>query len=376
MPDASDPSDRARRLVLAALANPAELPEWRVADLDLVLRLLRRVRLLGRVAWRLRETGGLAALPAAAQDQLLGALAMVEARERLARWELRRLAQALSDPAVGQLVLMKGCAYLLSGLPNCRGRLFADVDLLVAESCLGVAETRLLQFGWVGKPLTPYDDRYYRLWTHELPPLSHPEREVEVDLHHNVVMRTSRLRPDAKLLLSAARPVPGSTYAVPDPVDLVLHAMTHLLHGGEMDDALRELVDIDDLLRHFDRAEPGFWQRFWPRAEALDLALPAYYGLRCASRLLGTPVPAEVMAASATAAPSAAVRAAMDALVPLALFPPHPDEPRNAVRLARLALYVRSHWVRMPPLMLFRHLAYKLYRRHRPIVPIGPQGLT
>lgn len=376
MPDAGDPTARARRLVLAALDNPAELPGWRVTDLDLVLRLLRRARLLGRVAWRLRETGGLDALPPAAQDQLQGALAMVEARERLVRWELGRLARALSDPAVGRVVLMKGCAYLLAGLPNSPGRLFADVDLLVAESSLEIAERRLLQLGWEGKPLTPYDERYYRLWTHELPPLSHPEREVEVDLHHNVVMRTSRLRPDANLLLSAARPIPGSIFAVLDPADLVLHAMTHLLHGGEMDDALRELVDIDDLLRHFSRAEPGFWQRLWPRAEALDLARPAYYGLRFASRLLGTPVPAEVLEASARAAPSAAVRGAMDALVPLALFPPHPDERPKAVHLGRLALYVRSHWVRMPPLMLARHLAYKLYRRHRPIVPTGPQGLT
>ena len=102
---------------------------------------------------------------------------------------------------------MKGCAYLLAGLPHAEGRQFADVDLLVPESRLGEVEARLRDNGWQTAELTPYDERYYREWTHELPPLTHAERDVEVDLHHNVQMRTSRLKPDAHLLLTASRPV-------------------------------------------------------------------------------------------------------------------------------------------------------------------------
>ena len=364
MADSREPADRLRRVIVAALADPAALAGWSAADLDLVLRGLRRVRLLGRVARRLYAVVPPAGLPPAARDQLDSALAVVEARERLARWELDRLGRALADDAFGPVVLMKGCAYLLANLPNAPGRLFADVDLLLAEERLEAAERRLLQWGWIGASLSPYDERYYRRWTHELPPLSHPEREVEVDLHHNVLMRTARLSPDARLLLSGARPVTGTRFSVLGPVDMTLHAMTHLLYGGEMDDALRELVDVNDLLRHFGAVEPGFWQGFWPRAMALDLARPAYYGLRYAERLLGTPVPAEVLGESATAAPPPPVLAAMDRLVPLALFPPHPDRPDMATAAARLLLYLRSHWVRMPPLLLARHLGYKFYLRH------------
>lgn len=366
----------ARELVTAALDDPQALDGREPPELDLVLRLLRRAKLLGRAGWHLREAGRLEALPAPARDQLHSALAMVEARERLARWELDRIGRALAGAGVGPVVLMKGCAYLLAGLPNCRGRLFADVDLLVAEPSLETAENRLRECGWEGKPLTPYDDRYYRRWTHELPPLVHPEREIEVDLHHNVVMRTSRSRPDASLLLAAARPVAGSPYSVMDPVDMVLHAMTHLFQGGEMDDALRELVDVGDLLEYFARTEPGFWERLWPRAEALDLARPAFYGLRYAASLLAKPIPREVLDASAAAAPPAAVVAAMDGLVPLALFPPHPDQPQLRTPIARLLLYVRSHWVRMPPMLLARHLAYKASLRLLPALSPTPRGLT
>ena len=110
-------------------------------------------------------------------------------------------------------------------------------------------ESRLRERGWISKELTPYDELYYRRWTHELPPMSHAEREVEVDLHHSILMRTARLKPAPELLFEAALQVPGSRYKVLAPVDMVLNSIVHLFYGGEMNDAMRELVDIDDLLR-------------------------------------------------------------------------------------------------------------------------------
>jgi hypothetical protein len=291
------------------------------------------------------------------------ALAISEARARSAHWELNRLAWALDGLSDVPLVALKGCAYLLAGTPNADGRQFADVDLLVPEADLPRVELRLRERGWIAKELTPYDDLYYRRWTHELPPMTHAEREVEVDMHHGILMRTARLKPAPALLFAAARQVPGSRYKVLAPVDMVLNSIVHLFYGGEMDDAFRELVDIDDLLRSFAATEPGFWGEFWPRAAALDLGRPAFYALRYAVRLLGTPVPKTLLTASLVAAPAAPVLRFMDWLVPRGLFPQHPDAPSHLTEFARLLLYVRSHWVKMPPLMLARHLAYKLYVR-------------
>jgi hypothetical protein len=53
----------------------------------------------------------------------------------------------------------------------------------------------------------------------------------------------------------------------------------------------------------------------------------------------------------------------MDSLVPMALFPPHPEDAGGDIHVARWLLYLRAHWVRMPPLMLARHLGYKAYLR-------------
>lgn len=360
-----------RALLLEALADPRRMVAWSAADLDLALRALRRARLLGRVASALDSEGLMGSLPLAARDALSSALIAAQARARVARWELDRIAHALGSELGEGVVAMKGCAYLLAGLPHAAGRMFADVDLLVPEARLREVEARLVARGWHSAELSPYDERYYRAWTHELPPLTHEEREVEVDLHHNVLMRTARLHPEPRLLLAAARPAPAiGEFASRDgfwllaPVDMVLHAMTHLFYGGEMDDALREVADIDALLRHYGEHEPQFWAQFWPRAVEMDLARPAFYGLRYAHRLLATPIPAWVLQASQAAAPPAPVLAWMDRLVPRALFPPHPDRPERRTAFARLLLYVRSHWVKMPPLMLARHLAYKLYVRH------------
>lgn len=362
-PDPADAIVLVRARVLGLLRDPGSIARLTASELDLGLRVMRRARLLGRLAWQLREQGFPDALPRTALDQLLSALVSVEAYQRVARWELDRLAWALPDVPEVPVVALKGCAYLLAGLPNARGRSFADVDLLAPRARLGAVEARLKEHGWQGAELSPYDERYYRTWAHELPPMRHAERDFEVDLHHNIVMTTARFRPPAELLLQASRIVPGSRFRVLAPVDMVLHAMTHLMYGDDLADALRELVDIDEMLRHYGTHEPGFWPAFWPRATQLQLMRPAFYGLRYARRWLDTPVPEAVMQASHSTAPPAWTVAAMDRLVPLALLPPHPDRPARRIGLARQLLYLRSHWVRMPAALLVRHLAHKLAMR-------------
>lgn len=353
-----------QRLLTATLADPSSLGRLAPRELDLTLRLARRAGVLARLAWQLREQGLPASLPDIALDHLLSALVAFEARQRVARWELNRLAWALQAIPDVPVVALKGCAYLLADLPNSRGRSFADVDLLVPKAHLPTVEARLSECGWRTAELTPYDDRYYRKWAHELPPMTHEEREVEVDLHHNLLMSTARIGPAAGLLFDAARPVPSSRFLVLAPIDMTLHAMTHLMYNDDMAEALRELVDVDELLRHFGEHEPSFWDGFWPRAERLGLTRPAFLGLRHARALLGTPIPDAVLEASRAGAPAPPIVALMDRLVPLALFPAHPDTAGRRASAARWLLYLRAHWIRMPLPMLVRHLGYKWYLRN------------
>lgn len=359
-------SDEARSLLERVLREPREFARLGPAQMDLAIRLLRRARLLAHVAVRM---GPQPSLPRAAREALASAVIAAESRARLALWELDRIAWALRDEDEAMavqvpVIAMKGAAYLLCGLDHARGRQFADVDLMVPEASLGWIEGCLLARGWTTTELSAYDERYYREWTHELPPMRHVEREVEIDIHHNLVMRTARARPDAAKLLGAARAVPGSRFSVLTPLDMVIHAATHLFLSSEMDDSLRELVDLDALMRWFCDREPGFWDQLVPRARELELSRPLAYALRYCHKHLATPVPAGALAASSGDLPRTPALGLMDRAVPLALFPPHPDETVGTTGRARLLLYVRTHWLRMPPVRLVRHLAYKFYLKH------------
>jgi len=330
-----------------------------VADLDLTLRLARRARLLGRLSVDLRLAGRFASLPIVVQDQLQSAEIMAESRARLALWELDRIVWALPPEKAALLVLIKGCAYLLRELPNARGRFFADVDILLPENDLEPVEEILNRRGWLTTKLTPYDQNFYRHWTHELPPLVHHEREVEIDLHHNVVPRTSRLGPDAAEFLRLTQPIENSAHKTLADVDMLLHTMTHMMFDGDLADKLRDLVDVDDLLRHFVARDAAFWDELMARADTMNLQRPAYYSLRYAERLLQCPVPQRVTESIQRWAPPQPILWLMDRIVPRALYPEHPDHPGQWSAICRLLLYMRSHWIRMPPWLLAYHLTYK-----------------
>jgi len=146
------------------------------------------------------------------------------------------------------------------------------------------------------------------------------------------------------------------------PADMVLHSMTHLFHNEELSHGLRDLSDLDLLLRHFATAA-GFWPALTARARELDLARPLYYGLRHVHRLLGTPVPAEALTAIAADGPRWPLNRGMDVLWNRALRPAHASAADRWTAPSLWLLYVRAHWLRMPPPLLARHLAIKAWRR-------------
>lgn len=367
MAEPHDEAARAVHLLLTALRTPAALPALSLPDWDLLLRVARRARLLGRLEADLAVLGLLGAIPPKAAEHLRAARAVIAHRDTMIRWEVNRLLWALREVDV-PLILLKGAAYVIAQLPPARGRLFADVDLLVPEAAVPPVEEALLARGWSSLKLHPYDERYYRLWMHEIPPLRHRERGTEIDIHHALLPRTSRLRSDPAALLAAARPLAEPRLRVLAPVDMVLHALVHLFLEGDPSDGLRlrDLVDVHDLLLHFGR-ESGFWENLAPRARELGFERPLYYGLHWAGRLLNTPIPAAVVREAAAGAPPVPVRICMERLIPLALLPEHPDHRRIPARLARWLLYLRSHWLRMPTGLLVRHLFFKSWLRLRGI---------
>jgi hypothetical protein len=124
---------------------------------------------------------------------------------------------------------------------------------------------------------------------------------------------------------------------------------------------LRDLSDLDLLLRQFG-SDVDFWRRLVDRAREMDLARPLYYGLRSTRLILGTPVPEAALAGAQSAAPTGPVATLMDGLWWRALRSQHATAAPRFTGVALFLLYVRAHWLRMPPLLLMRHLTVKALR--------------
>lgn len=358
-----------RPLLLQTLLAPATAERLSAAEWDLLIRQARRANLIARLATALEPQ--LDALPAAPVRHLRAAL-LIARRQRLAtRWEAECIRAALVRLGI-RPILLKGAAYLLADLPAARGRLFGDVDLLVPKAQIEAAEAALIAAGWAfDDELSAYDSRYYRQWMHEIPPLRHRQRDTALDLHHSILPPTARVQVNTAALFEDARELQGFPgLQVLAPVTMFLHSAAHLFHEGELDNGLRDLFDLDALLRDFGR-QPDFWRQLVPRAQTLGLTRPLFHALRYATRLLGTPVPHEVMhQAAAVSSPHA--QALLDACYERALMPVHASCDTPLTAPARTALYVRSHWLRMPAGLLTRHLLRKAWLRLQP--PIEAQS--
>lgn len=326
-------------LLVRALADPQGTAGFAPAEWTALIAAARAEQLIGSLAHRLDGLD----LPEPVARQLSDARGSAAHARRQALWEAEMARRALA-PLGERIVLLKGTAYVAAGLSAGGGRSIGDLDILVARAALERVEHALIaNGGWEWVKEDAYDDAYYRRWMHELPPLIHKERDRMIDVHHTVLPLTARRTPDAAAMLADAEPL-GDGLFVLAPADMVCHAAAHLFADGDLAGGLRNLWDIDRLLRDFGERE-GFWASLAARAGRHELAAPVARALRLAETLYGTPVDGEVAGRGRAA----------DALYVRRLLA-RDGWGRETNKPLRLAFYVRSHWLRMPPAMLARHL--------------------
>ena len=354
-----------RDLLTGVWQNPQDLLSLTVRQWELLLCQARQARLIARLAQHCIEQQVVEAIPAGAWRHLDGALNWVRRQHQEVQWEVDCIQRALADVAT-PVVLLKGAAYVLAGLPPGRARLFADIDILLRPDVLTNAEDSLFAAGWISEERDAYNDRYYRQWMHEIPPMKHVQRQTVIDVHHTITPPTSRFKVDGAKLLERIVPVDAQRRLfVLAPTDMVLHSAVHLFQEGEFSHGLRDLLDLKDLLQHFEK-QPDFWSGLFNRAEALGLQIPLFHALFHIQRLFAVSVPAMWTDRVAQLSPPAPARVAMAWLLGLALRPDHPSCNTRWTGLARWLLYVRSHALRMPLYLVVPHLVRKTWMRLMP----------
>jgi hypothetical protein len=352
-------------LVLKAFRHPDTLTTLSLAQWDVLIRQARAANLLASLYALLYRRGMIEYIPLQPREHLEWSHMLAQRQHEEVEREVSLIRKALAGTGV-PVILLKGAAYVMAKLPHAEGRLFSDIDILVPKKSIGVVEAALMLHGWASTHLDEYDQRYYRTWMHELPPMQHIKRLTVIDVHHAILPETAPLHPDPdKLRAAACRLDAYDDLMVLAPADMVLHSAVHLLHDGELDNGLRDLVDLDNLLRHFDSL-PTFWPTLVERARELELTRPLFYALRYTERLLDTPIPSSVMCAALIGRPGRTMLMLMDQLFSRALMPDHSSCADWFTGPARQMLYIRANWLRMPPLLLAHHLFHKAFLSPKP----------
>ena len=348
--------------LVGVLACPQEARALSLGQWDLLVRVSRGAKLAATLCDRLRADPGLQSIPDRPAAHLLSEHVVAEYQAQMVRLELRHVELALG-PLAAPVVLLKGAAYLLQDRPWARGRMLSDVDLLVPQDQLDAVERALTAAGWASEVSDPYDQRYYRVFAHELPPMVRPGAALEIDLHHTLLPVSGRVHPNVRALFETSEAIPGTRFHALCREDQILHSAAHLFQDSDCADRLRDLVDLDGMLRDLG-TEDAAWRTLLDRARLHELGRPLWYAVYFSRALLGTPVPPPAVDALQSSAPGVVVRRLMDRLVPNALLPGDPDRlPPFRVQVSEFLLYVRSMWLRMPPLVLLPHLARKAWRR-------------
>lgn len=356
---------RDARPLVRLLADPACARH--VEDWTSLIAVARAESLAGSLAWRLDGHE----VPPDVEALLEAARRDGEAAQVQALWEAEMARRALA-PLDIPVILLKGTAYAAAGLDAGRGRSIGDLDILVPRPALPDVERALLAAGWEWVKEDAYDDQYYRRWMHELPPLIHRERDRMIDVHHAILPLTARPKPDMEAMIAERVPLVDGLSTL-SPPDMIVHAAAHLFADGDLAGGLRNLWDIDRLLRELPARDPGFWPALRERS-ALHGLLPAVgRAVRLAHHFYGTPVNWSQAPISKSLEPggtSSGEKGArhrltgVDALYRRRLLA-RDGWGRQRRPLTRLGFYIRSHMLRMPPAMLARHLWVKARKPKR-----------
>jgi hypothetical protein len=347
-------------LVSLVFRNPYAIHRFSIGDWDRLVRQARQADLLARLHSRLRKDGLEAAIPAVARWHFEASTVLAESQHIEIRRELKQLRELLKGLDV-PLVVLTGTAYVAADLTAASGRPIGAIDLLVPRERLDEVESALERTDWHAVDLPEYDQRYYRRWRHDAPSLQHLRCATVINVHHAILPDTAHFRPDAASLRSRATEVPGFPgVTVLSTEDRILHIATLLLHDDGLPHGLRNLSDLDLLLRQA-ATESDFWSQLLARAEKMELSRPLFYALRYALHFFGTPIPDQVRDHLASAAPSMATLKLMDGIYTRMLAPNHHSCMDALTPLARHAAYLRAHWLRRPPRLLVPHLLHKAF---------------
>ncbi|NDW21586.1 nucleotidyltransferase family protein [Alteromonas hispanica] len=180
-----------------------------------------------------------------AQKHLQAASTYARRQEQQVLHEAYLLNSDLNEINVAPIFL-KGAAYALAKDKNAFGRLMSDIDILVNKSSLPYVEKQLKKCGWHEKEISNYDDRYYRQWSHELPPFYHQRTGATLDVHHTLIPPITGKQLPVSDIVKKAKYADDLGYLCIEW--RLIHCIIHFFYNEDYDKPFRDFWDIKCLV--------------------------------------------------------------------------------------------------------------------------------
>ncbi|WP_448565089.1 nucleotidyltransferase family protein [Thalassotalea ganghwensis] len=272
--------------------------------------------------------------------------------------EMEKIEKALKMANVKPCYL-KGTAYLNNDLMVSKGRVFSDIDLYVEKQHIDKVEQILHWHGWKPGKLSDYDQRYYRQWMHEIPPLTHQTRGSTIDLHHNLLPLTARYSFDESDIKNAVNEENKSL----SPVELTLHCIVHLMMESEFIKGFRDLTDIHLLILEYSDIEEDFLLRLIARSKQVGVEVLVLFTLELLSQHFNLVLTSDVKHQLNGIKINPMKKKFMIAVFSKALLTPIRLDNSLSNLSCHFILYIRGHYLRMPMRLLLPHLLKKALSR-------------
>jgi hypothetical protein len=315
--------------------------------------ILRHQQLLASYSSVFKQADIFQQLPTQTQRHFLNADALAENHKKQVLFEAFELQRELAGKQQ-YLIFLKGAGYTLSGAQVGDTRVYNDIDILADKESIDVIEKRLCLLGWLSEELTEHDEKYYRKWAHEIPPLRHGKRGTIVDVHHNIVPIISGRQVDAdKFAKNSVTTKEG--FQILSFAAMTLHSLIHLFFNEEVKKGYRDLIDIHTLITTNNNKE--FWLSLMTLANETEFELELFLACRYAKKILRTEIPDFAQDKINQFCPWNI--AFLDFIYEKALKPNHPVCRPKFFAVAEFTVLIRGHFQKMPLHILIYHLLCK-----------------
>lgn len=345
-------------MLITFLKNPSIVKKFSPSDWQVLVNQGKISNLLGRCYFILKNNHLLTEVPKYVLWHFESAYKVANRQKLATHYEVDNIHTTLRKQGITPIFL-KGAAYSILGVNCSFGRVFSDIDVLIKKEELQKAETQFFINGWLRMEVDDYDDKYYRVWMHEIPPLRHCKRASIVDLHHNLLPLTNKntLKIEQLSTQYVENKWSSEQIKVLSNEEIIIHSSIHLFTEGEFTNGLRDLSDLDMLIREFLLTDDNFLNKLIIKAKELELFDYVWLTMRYTSFVFNTPTNTNDLLDTTR---KSSIKTLMLDFCYLNVFQPNHSSCKNwKTPIAKFLLYWRGHLLRMPLRLLIPHLTRK-----------------